>query len=109
LGGRHITSLSGIEDAQKKEFCSSNYSGRISKTKVYMEVKYDGKAMPLIRCKCGCQILVVPDLKAMNRAIRQHLKKHFDKSKGLPKASPAMDSLEQFLVEQIITALSETK
>ena len=32
--------------------------------------------MPIARCKCGFEILVVPDLKAMNRAINNHLAKH---------------------------------
>jgi hypothetical protein len=29
--------------------------------------------MPIARCTCGFEILVVPDLKAMNRAINNHL------------------------------------
>jgi hypothetical protein len=29
--------------------------------------------MPIARCTCGFEILVVPDLKAMNRAIKNHL------------------------------------
>jgi hypothetical protein len=29
--------------------------------------------MPIARCTCGFEILVIPDLKAMNRAINNHL------------------------------------
>jgi hypothetical protein len=31
------------------------------------------KSMPIARCTCGFEILVVPDLKAMNLAINKHL------------------------------------
>jgi len=34
------------------------------------------KRMPIARCPCGFEILVVPDLKAMNLAINKHLDKH---------------------------------
>jgi len=32
--------------------------------------------MPFIKCYCGFKILVVPDLKAMNRAIKNHVAEH---------------------------------
>jgi hypothetical protein len=32
--------------------------------------------MPIIKCGCGFEILVVPDLKAMNRAIKNHVAEH---------------------------------
>jgi hypothetical protein len=31
---------------------------------------------PIIKCVFGFEILVVPDLKAMNQAIKNHVKKH---------------------------------
>jgi hypothetical protein len=34
------------------------------------------KSMPISRCTCGFEILVVPDLKAMNFAINKHLNAH---------------------------------
>ena len=33
-------------------------------------------SLPIINCTCGAQILVVPDAKAMDRAINSHLVKH---------------------------------
>ena len=59
--------------------------------------------MPTIRCVCGCEILVVPDLKAMDRAIRNHVAEHKQMDYGL-----AFDSLEEFLAEQILIVASET-
>ena len=34
------------------------------------------KRMPIARCVCGFEILVLPDLKAMNLAISNHLTAH---------------------------------
>ena len=62
------------------------------------------KCMPIIKCICGCEILVVPDLKAMDRAIKNHLAKHKKADYDL-----AFDSLEVFLTEQILLAASEMK
>ena len=55
------------------------------------------KGISTIRCVCGFEILVVPDLKAMNRAIKNHLAEH----------TRALDLLEWFLTEQILTVASK--
>lgn len=34
------------------------------------------ECLPIISCQCGTEILVVPDLKAMNRAIKTHVAWH---------------------------------
>ncbi len=60
------------------------------------------KGMPTIRCVCGLKILIVPDLKAMNRAIKNHVTEHMRADYGL-----AFDSLEEFLTEQILMVTSE--
>ena len=64
-------------------------------------VKYR-KGMPTIRCVCGMRILVVPDLKAMNRAIKNHVAEHRQADYGL-----VSDSLEGFLTEQILLVANE--
>ena len=45
--------------------------------------------MPIVMCTCGAKILVVPDLAAMNRAIKNHLAEH-------------KNADEQFLIKQIL-------
>jgi hypothetical protein len=67
-----------------------------SKSKVY------NKGMPTIRCMCGTRILVVPDLKAMNRAVKNHVAEHKKADYGL-----VLESLEEFLTEQILIAASK--
>jgi hypothetical protein len=61
------------------------------------------KLMPTIKCECGAKILVVPDLKAMNKAIRNHIAKH----KKTRNYHNNFDSLEQFLTEKVLLAASK--
>jgi hypothetical protein len=60
------------------------------------------KGMLTIRCGCGTKILVVPDLKAMNRAIKNHIAEHKKADCDL-----SFDSLEEFLTEQILRVTSK--
>ncbi len=61
------------------------------------------KRMPIIRCICGSEILVVPDLKAMSIAIKTHIAEHKKEIDG----SDSLDWLEQFLTEQVLIVASE--
>jgi hypothetical protein len=54
-------------------------------------------SMPIIRCVCGFEILVVPDLRAMGRAIKNHVAKH---KKACAK------KLTDFLTEQVLIVAS---
>lgn len=60
------------------------------------------KGMPTIRCVCGTILLIVPDLKAMNRAIKNNVAEHKQVDYGL-----VPDLLEEFLTEQILIVASE--
>lgn len=42
-----------------------------AQTDIYLKER-----LPLIKCECGTEILVLPDLRAMNRAINTHVAKH---------------------------------
>ena len=52
--------------------------------------------LPIVKCSCGAKILLVPDLAAMDRAIKRHMADH-------------KDADEQFLIEQILTAASKQR
>jgi hypothetical protein len=52
--------------------------------------------MPIVKCTCGAKILVVPDLTAMNKALKSHMAEH----KG---------ANEQFLTQQILKAASKER
>ena len=84
---------------KKKNYQEINFaSGKDHKSKPVIHKK----GMPTIRCVCGLRILVVPDLEAMNRAIKNHVAEHRQADYGL-----VPDSLEELLTEQILTAASE--
>ena len=60
------------------------------------KVNVHKKRMPIIRCICGSEILVVPDLKAMNLAIDNHVTtKH-------KTTSDDSERLTEFLAEQVL-------
>lgn len=56
--------------------------------------------MPIISCVCGFEILVVPDLKAMDRAIKNHAAEH-------KKANTGSKRLTEFLTEQVLIVASK--
>ena len=76
----------------KKSIQENNFS--ISKDHTDRFVTHK-TGMPIIECVCGFKILVVPDLKAMNQAIKNHATKH-------KKAS----NVSKWLTEQVLIALA---
>jgi hypothetical protein len=60
------------------------------------------KRMPIIRCVCDTRLLVVPDSKAMNRAMKNHVSEHRQADYGL-----VPESLDEFLTEPILTVACE--
>ncbi len=65
-------------------------------TRFYIDktIKANEQKMPIITCKCGEQILVVPDLTLMGEAIKRHLNK-------------CKVTDEQYLTNEVIKALSK--
>ena len=55
--------------------------------------------LPLIKCECGTEILLLPDLKAMDRAIDAHVAEH--KKKGNNPARAATSSRISQLLAQL--------
>jgi len=64
------------------------------------------EGMPIIRCACGFEILVLPDLRAMNRAIKNHINGHKPASCG-SECILAINWLEEFLTEQVLIVASK--
>jgi hypothetical protein len=54
------------------------------------------KRMPIVKCICGSEILVLPDLNAMNLAIANHVN---TKHKTTPEDS---ERLMEFLAKQVL-------
>ena len=61
------------------------------------------KGLPIIRCICGSEILLIPDLEAMSTAVKTHLSEHKKKTED----SDSLKWLEQFLTEQVLIVATE--
>jgi hypothetical protein len=69
------------------------------------EKNYEG--MPIIKCVCGAEILLFPDVNEMNRAVELHVDEHKNKALRTGDSGFLPDSIRQFLVEQILQKASE--
>ena len=61
--------------------------------------------LPIIKCECGYEILLLPDLKAMDQAIQKHLLEH--KNRGDKDANDKR--IEDALISQIFEKATESK
>ena len=59
----------------------------------------NSQKMPIFHCTCGTEILIVPDLVAMNKAIKIHLNQH---NKVVNEFLT-----EENLTEEILTEISQ--
>jgi hypothetical protein len=64
------------------------------------------KRLPLIRCECGAEILLVPDLRAMNRAVKTHVTEH-RKGKSTQKNLGSSIKISRLLSQLTLTRASE--
>lgn len=60
---------------------------------------------PLVKCDCGAEILLLPDLREMNRAIEAHVAEH-RKQKGLMRIAES-NQVNQLLVQLSLIKASE--
>jgi DNA-binding NarL/FixJ family response regulator len=76
-------------------------------THVSLEERGHSGSMPTIKCACGDQILVIPDLYAMNRAIENHVTKHRRTGLNDGKESDGYVDVKELLIKQLLKAISE--
>jgi hypothetical protein len=62
--------------------------------------------MPIIKCVCGTKILVVPDLKAVNLAIKNHVAEH-KKTRKTSRKVLAPSFLTEFMTEKVLIKASK--
>ena len=65
------------------------------------------RRLPIINCDCGAEILVVPDVKAVNRAIRTHVAEHGRIRRNSKKYLIASDKISKLLSERTLIKMSE--
>jgi len=65
------------------------------------------EGLPIISCKCGAEILVVPDLQAMNRAIKTHVSEHRKKERNTKDNIFTFGKISQLLSQLTLLKMSE--
>ena len=63
--------------------------------------------LPLLKCECGAEILLIPDLKVMNHAIEVHVLEHRKKEKDAGKAAAVAAHIREILIAQLLRKASE--
>jgi hypothetical protein len=63
--------------------------------------------LPLISCECGTEILLVPDLQAMNRAIKTHVAEHRKKERNIKNNVTTSSKISQLLSHLALMKISE--
>ncbi len=64
--------------------------------------------LPTIKCICGAQILLLPDLKVMNHAIEFHVAYHRKKEKDPNKKIAKTTHIRQALIKQLLERTATT-
>jgi hypothetical protein len=57
------------------------------------------KNLPIIKCKCGSELLLVPDVELMNNAIEKHVAEHIDKTELI--ATEDANQIREHLIIQV--------
>ena len=65
------------------------------------------KRLPLIKCECGSEILLLPDLLAMNRAIKNHASEHAKKERNTERNSNTSDKISLLLSQLALRKIIE--
>ena len=67
------------------------------------------KGLAKVRCECGDEILLVPDLKEMGKAIEDHVDLHLQSLKA-PSCTPAeAERLKDALITQVLNIASQSE
>jgi hypothetical protein len=63
--------------------------------------------LPIIYCECGAEILLLPDLPAMNRAIKTHVTEHQKKARPAKRNLITYSNINQLLSQLSIRKINE--
>jgi hypothetical protein len=63
--------------------------------------------MPTIKCFCGTEILVLPNVKAMSEAIENHVQIHMQKIQDPAKAEAEAERIRNYLITQALDKASK--
>ncbi len=69
--------------------------------------KHLKERLPLINCECGAKILLLPDLQAMNRAIKAHVAEHIKSGRNAERNVITSSNICQLLSQLSLRKISE--
>jgi hypothetical protein len=58
--------------------------------------------LPTVKCKCGKEILLVPDAKVIGEAIEAHVERHKCKVKDPAKAEEEAEHIREYLTLRVL-------
>lgn len=64
-------------------------------------------ALPIIRCSCGAEILLVPSVKGMSEAIEAHVQVHIRKIKRAKEAEEEAERVRDELIAKVLNKAAE--
>jgi hypothetical protein len=72
--------------------------------------KKEVKGLPTIKCACGAEILLVPDVKLMSKALEAHVEQHkkSSKQKTSKEAEEEAQAVMDDLVAKVLLKACET-
>ena len=73
------------------------------------QLKKSSLGLPVIKCRCGAKILLLPNAKLMGEAIESHVKEHKTKLKGNKAAEHEADLIGDDLIMQVISKVCTVK
>ncbi len=69
--------------------------------------KVSNSRLPVIKCTCGAEILLVPNVKEMNTAIEAHIEEHTKKCKSPKEAEAEAERIRDDLIIKVLEKASE--
>jgi hypothetical protein len=72
------------------------------KTRLTATIETEKSRLPLIKCKCGAEILLLPDLKAMDKAIQAHAQSHCKAERNPYRAAAEVIQVQDHLIAQML-------
>jgi hypothetical protein len=66
------------------------------------------ESLPTIKCECGAEILLVPDVKLMSKALEAHVEEHKAKFEDAKEAEVEGQTIMDDLVAKVLMKACET-
>jgi hypothetical protein len=67
----------------------------------------DTTRLPIVKCSCGAEILLIPDVKKMNQAIEAHVLEHTKNIKNTKEAEAEAERVRSELIIKVLDLASE--